>query len=309
MTFQIARITKFALLLSLAVLSTVHVHAGEKKIALCMSHMSNAFTIEMSNAIKNRAQELGVNLIVNDGSKDAARQVGQVESLIAQGIDGIIIEAVSVDGIQPAVNQAREAGIPLVTVNQKVTNQGRATSFVGVSHEDGGELEMTEAAKALGGKGNVALLLGPMGSDAQIGRSAGYKKVLEKNPDMKVVFEQTANWDTEAALKLMENWLQTGTQIDAVVAQNDGMALGALKAVEDAQLQDRIKVYGLDAVPDALAAIRDGRLTGSVSQNTAVQGSRSVDILIDAMNGKEVPPEVIVEQMFIDKSNVEKYIK
>ena len=300
---------KFALPLCFALLVSASADAADRTVALCMSHMSNAFTIEMSDAIKARAAELGVNIIVNDGNKDAARQVGQVESLIAQGIDGIIIEAVSVDGIQPAVNLAREVGVPLVTVNQKATNQDRATSFVGVSHEDGGELEMLEAAKALGGKGSVALLLGPMGSDAQIGRSAGYKKILDKNPGMSVAFEQTANWDTEAALKLMENWLQTGKQIDAVVAQNDGMALGALKAVEDAQLQGKIKVYGLDAVPDALAAIKDGRLTGSVSQNTSAQGSRSVDVIVDAMNGKSVPAEVIVEQMFIDKSNVDKYIK
>ncbi|MCC8108841.1 MAG: sugar ABC transporter substrate-binding protein [Planctomycetes bacterium] len=283
--------------------------AGERTVALCMSHMSNAFTIEMSDAIKKRAAELGLNLIVNDGGKDAARQVGQIETLIAQGVDGIIVEAVSVDGIQPAVNLAREFDIPFVTVNQKATNQDRATSFVGVSHEDGGELEMREAAKALGGKGAVALLLGPMGSDAQIGRSAGYKKVLDENPDMTVVFEQTANWDTEAALKLVENWLQTGRQIDAVVSQNDGMALGAVKAIEDAGLQDKIKVYGLDAVPDALAAIKDGRLTGTVSQNTSLQGSRSVDVMKDALDGKQVPPEVIVEQLFIDKSNVDQYIK
>ncbi|MDR2390788.1 MAG: sugar ABC transporter substrate-binding protein [Planctomycetota bacterium] len=283
--------------------------AAERSVALCMSHMSNAFTIEMSDAVRKRAAELGVTLIVNDGNKDAARQVGQIESLIAQGIDGIIVEAVSVDGIQPAVNLAKETGVPLVTVNQKATNQENAVSFVGVSHEDGGELEMAEAAKAIGGKGNVALLLGPMGSDAQIGRSAGYKKVLDRNPGMQVVFEQTANWDTEAALRLMENWLQAGTKIDVVVAQNDGMALGALKAVEDAQLQKEIKVYGLDAVPDALAAVKDGRLTGTVSQNTSAQGAKSVDVMVDALNGKQVPKEVIVEQMFIDKANVAKYLK
>ena len=297
------------LLFSAVVFAQAPAGAAEYSVALCMSHMSNAFTIEMSDAVKKRAAELGVNLIVNDGGKDAARQVGQIESLIAQGIDGIIVEAVSVDGIRPAVNLARETGIPLVTVNQKASNQENAVSFVGVSHEDGGELEMSEAAKAVGGKGNVALLLGPMGSDAQLGRSLGYKKVLDKNPGLKVVFEQTANLDTEAALRLMENWLQTGTKIDVVVAQNDGMALGALKAVEDAQLQASVKVYGLDAVPDALAAVKDGRLTGTVSQNTSAQGAKSVDVVLDALNGKSVPKEVIVEQVFIDKGSVAKYMK
>lgn len=300
---------KTGLLLAVALLFAFAANAGEKTVALCMSHMSNAFTIEMSDAIKQRAEELGLRLIVNDGGKDAARQVGQIETLFAQGVDGVIVEAVSVDGIQPVVNMARELGVVFVTVNQKATNQRNATSFVGVSHEDGGELEMREAAKALGGQGSVALLLGPMGSDAQIGRSAGYRKVLDENPGMSVAFEQTANWDTEAALKLVENWLQTGKKIDAVVAQNDGMALGAIKAIEDAQMQDSIKVYGLDAVPDALAAIKAGRLTGTVSQNTSMQGRKSVDVMADALDGKTVPAEVIVEQVFIDPSNIDQYVK
>jgi inositol transport system substrate-binding protein len=281
----------------------------KQKYALLMSHMTNAFTMELSGAVKAKADELGVELTVFDGENDAAKQISQAESAVTQGYSGIIIEAISVDGIKPAVEAAKNAGIPVVTVNQKIKEQELANSFVGVSHVEGGELEMKTAAEAIGGKGNVAFLLGPMGSDAQIGRSEGYKKVLENYPDIKVVFEQTANWKTDEALKLVENWLQTGTEISAIVANNDGMALGALKAVEDAKLQDKIKVYGLDAVPDALAAVKEGRLAATVSQSTTDQGTKAMEACYKVVNGETVEKEIIVGHTLITKDNVSQFIK
>ncbi len=282
--------------------------AGEKIVALCMSHISNAFTIELSDAVKKRAGELGIRLIVNDGNQDARRQTGQIETLIAQGVDGFIVEAASVDGIRDAVEKAKKAGIPLVTVCQKVTNQDQAAGFVGASHERGGEIEMAAAAKALGGKGNIALILGPVGADAQLGRSAGYAKILGENPGMRVAFEESASWDEEIASELMAEWLQSGEPIDAVVAQNDGMALGAVKALEAAGRAGTIPVYGFDAGPEALAAVKEGRMAGTVSQNTALQGSRSVDVMAEVLEGKDVPPEVMVDLLLVDRSNVEQFL-
>ncbi len=282
---------------------------GGQKYGLFMSHMTNAFTIELSDAVKAKAAELGVELTVYDGGQDAAKQISQVETAISQGISAIIIEPVSVDGITPAIEAAKKAGIPVVTVNQKITQQELANSFVGVSHVEGGELEMRTAIEAIGGKGNIAILLGPLGSDAQLGREEGYNKVLAEYPDVEVVFSQTANWKTDEALKIVENWLQTGTQIDAIVAQNDGMALGALKAVEDAQMQDQIKVYGLDAVPDALAAVKDGRLAATVSQSTAEQGAGAMEAAYKIVTGETVDAEILVGHTLITVENVDSYIK
>ena len=251
--------------------------------------MTNAFTIEMSDAVKAKAAELGVELTVYDGGQDAAKQVSQVETAVTQGISGIVIEPVSVDGIVPAIEAATKAGIPVVVVNQKISKPEAASAFVGVSNVDGGVMEMKTAAEAIGGKGNVAFLLGPMGSDAQLGRTEGYYNVLKDYPDIKVVFEQTANWKTDEALKLVENWLQTGTEINAIVANNDGMALGALKAVEDAKLLDKIKIYGLDATPDALAAVKDGN-GSTISQSTTAQGPTAMETVVKLVKGEKVDP-------------------
>jgi len=309
LTVFVAVFMVLALTLSACQPAATEAPAAAAKYALMMSHMTNAFTIEMSDAVKAKAAELGVDLTVNDGGQDPAKQASQVESAVTQGVSCIVIEPASVDGLVPAIEAATKAGIPVVVVNQKISKPEAASSFVGVSNVEGGILEMKTAAEDLGGKGNVAFLLGPMGSDAQIGRTDGYKEVLKEYPDIKVVFEQTANWKTDEALALVENWLQSGTQIDAIVANNDGMAMGALKAVEDAKLSDKIKVYGLDATPDALAAVKDGKLAATISQSTTAQGQKAMETCVALVNGEKVDPEILVEFTLITKDNVGDYLK
>jgi inositol transport system substrate-binding protein len=297
------------LVLSLAAACAPKDNRSGKRYGLFMSHRTNAFTIEMSEAVQARAKELAVELIVYDGEKDPAKQAGQLESAVSQGISGAIVEPASVDGLVPAIETARKAGIPVVVVNQRIGRPEAASSFVGVSNVDGGMLEMKTAVEAMGGKGNVALLLGPMGSDAQVGRTAGYQQVLKDYPEIKVVFEQSANWNTDEALKLTENWLQTGTHIDAIVANNDGMAMGALKAVEDARMQEGIKIYGLDATPDALAAVKDGRLAATISQGTAAQGKKAMETVVRLVNGEQVAAEILLDFLLIRQNNVADFLK
>jgi ribose transport system substrate-binding protein/inositol transport system substrate-binding protein len=283
--------------------------AKDKRFALLMSHMTNAFTMEMSGAVQTKAKELNANLTVFDGGQDVAKQISQIESAVAQGYAAIMIEPVSVDGVGPALAEAKKAGLVVVTVNQRIARQEVADCYVGANPVQGGELEMETAAKDIGGKGNVAFLLGPMGSDAQIGRTKGYENVLKKYPGIKVAYQQTANWRTDEALKLVENWLQTGVKLDAIVANNDGMALGALKAVEDAKLGAKIKVYGLDATPDALAAVKEGRLAATISQSTTDQGLTAMATAYKLVGGTKAKPEIIVDHTLITKANVAKFVK
>ena len=133
--------------------------------------------------------------------------------------------------------------------------------------------------------------------------------MLKKYPGIKVAYQQTANWRTDEALKLVENWLQTGVKLDAIVANNDGMALGALKAVEDAKLGNQVKVYGLDATPDALAAVKEGRLAATISQSTTDQGLMAMETAYKIVGGAKVKRETIVAHTLITKANVDKYIK
>jgi ribose transport system substrate-binding protein/inositol transport system substrate-binding protein len=307
---------KIAVLLSMAVLFSTMAYGkgrdqagGDKPVfMLCISHMTNAFTTTVANSMSAAAKAAGAELIINEGGNDISRQISQIESGVNQKVNAIIIEPVSVNGVIPAVEAAQKAGIPVIIFNQRISDPSKATTFVGVSNDTLGALEMRRAVQDLGGAGNVALLLGPMGSDGQLGRSKGYADVIAQNPNIKVVFEETANWTTEEALRLVENWLQTGIKIDAIVCQNDGMALGAVKAVEDKGLSGQIKVYGLDAVPDALKAVKEGRLEVSVSQATERQSQMAIDIAMKLYNGETVPAENLVEGEVIDKTNVDKYL-
>lgn len=276
------------------------------KLALCMSHQTNEFTTAVSNGAKAKAQELGVTLEVFDGKQDPQTQINQIETAINQKYDGILVEPISADGIVPAVKEANDAGIPIITVVQQMKNQDTmAVAYCGGDEAAASELQMQKAVDALGGKGNIVILYGPMGSDAQLKRKAGYDKVLQNYPDIKIVFDETANWVTADALKLMENWLSTGKEINAVVSQNDSMAMGALKAVEDAGKD--IPVYGLDAVSDAVKAISDGRLAGTVSQDAPGQGSLAVQTMVDHLDGKDVEPINYTECVWVDSSNVADY--
>lgn len=278
------------------------------KIALCMSHQTNSFTTAVSKGANEMAEQLGVTVDVFDGKQDQATQTSQIEQIINSGYDGILVEPISVDGIVPAIKQANEAGVPVITVVQNMTDADKyVEAYVGGDDALAGELQMQKVAEALGGEGKIAILYGPMGSDAQLIRKSGYDIVLAEYPGIEVVFEETANWVTEEALTLVENWLTTGTEINAIVGQNDSMAMGAVKAVEDAGMEDEIIVYGIDAVEDAIAAVADERLDGTISQDAAGQGALGVQKMVEFLNGATLDAVIQTECIWVDTSNVADY--
>lgn len=279
--------------------------AKKVRIALVMSHLTNSFTTTFSSSAKAEAEKLGAELTVFDGKKEQATQNAAVETAITQQFDGIMVEPGSVDGIKPAVEAANAAKIPIMTVVQKMTDQSLAKAYVGGDDEAAGKMQMEKAVAALGGKGNIAVLWGPMGSDAQLIRKKGYDAVLAANPNVKIVFDSTANWVTDEALKLTENWLQTGKQIDYVVAQNDAMAIGAAKAIQDAQL--KTPVSGIDATPEGLQAITEGRLAGSVSQDTVGMGQLSTQIMLKIIKGETVEASTLTTPVWVTTENVAQF--
>lgn len=280
--------------------------SGSKgKIALAMSHMSNEFVTTVANAAKEEGEKLGYEVTVFDGKQDASTQVSQIEQAVSQGFDGILVEPISKDGVMPGIQAANDAGVPIATIVQQAEDQSLAASYIGGDEVKAGELQMKEAVKAIGGKGNIAVLYGPMGSDAQLARKEGYDKVLKENPDVKVAFEQTANWVTAEALTQAENWLSSGTELKGIVAQNDGMAVGAAQAVTNAGKTGDILVFGIDATADGISAIKDGSMYGTVSQDTPGIGKLGVETMVKIIKGEKVDPEVLTKAQWITKDNVD----
>jgi len=279
------------------------------KIGYSFQGLSDEYIVFLKESVDAKAKEMGVNILVADGQMSAEKQVSQVENFIAQKVNCIVMNPISMDGCAPAVDAAVAAGIPIITLISITSNQDKATCYVGSDAVESGEIEMKMAAEAMGGKGNIVVMHGQMGHDAQIGRYKGLQNVLKNYPDIKIVAEQTGNWSREEGLKIMENWLSSGKQIDAVVSQNDAMALGALKAIEAKNLVGKIKVFGIDAIPEALDALEKGTMHGTVFQDAKGQGMKSVEIAVKVALGEKVEKNIYIPYLPVLKEDVPKYRK
>lgn len=284
--------------------------ADEKQpvIGVTLLNLSSEFIVMLNRAMEAKAKELGVKLVVNDAQRSAEKQVQQVENFIAQKVDAIVLNPCEVEASSPAVDKALAAGIPIVNVNSET--KSAPTAFVGSRDEESARLAMEYIAKRLGGNGEVVMMHGYMGQAAQIKRDAGAREVLAKNPGLHLLADQTAEWDRAKAQTLMENWITAhGDKISAVFAQNDEMAMGALLALEQAKKKDKIIVVGVDAIADALQAVKEGRLDATVFQDAAGQGAGSIETALKIIRKQPFEIQVFIPFQLVTKENVGHFIK
>jgi inositol transport system substrate-binding protein len=284
--------------------------SGKHRITIGISYqnLQDEFIINIQNAVRAEAKKLDVNLIEADGQGQAENQISQVQNFIAQGVNAIILNPYDKEGCVPAVDLAVKAHIPIVVVNAIVSNLNEANAYVGSDDTEAGRIEAQRMADVLHGKGNIVIIHGPNGHSAEVQRTQGIQQILAKYPGIKVVAQQTANWDRTQALNLMENWLASGKKIDGVIAQNDEMALGALKAIEAAGKQKQIAVIGIDAIPDALKAVAAGKMIGTVFQDARGQGKQAVDLAVDLADGKPVKHNNYIPFQLVTKENVTNFM-
>ncbi|MCH8215238.1 MAG: sugar ABC transporter substrate-binding protein [Planctomycetes bacterium] len=280
---------------------------GGVVIGVSLLNVSYEFIVNIKEAMEIRAQELGVKLIINDAERSAEKQIQQIESFIAQRVDAIILNPCEVEASSPAVDKAIQAKIPIVNVNSETRSV--PTAFVGSRDEQSAEIAINFLAERLEGKGRIVMLSGYPGQAAEIKRSQGAKSTLKKHADLQLIAEQTANWSREEGMALMENWLQAyRDEIDGVFAQNDEMGMGALQALESAGVKDRIVLVGVDAIADALKAVKDGRLDATVFQNAKGQGSRAVETALQIIRGEPYLEEVFIPFELVTAENVDEYL-
>ena len=255
-----------------------------------------------------KAEEAGIELITVDAERSALKQVEQVESFIAQKVDAIIMNPCEVEASSPAVTKALAAKIPIINVNSETS--AKPSAFVGSDDVESARIAMKYIAERLGGKGNVVMMHGYMGQAAQMKREQGAREILKQYPNLKLLANQTGEWDRAKAMSLMENWIQSfGPQINAVFAHNDEMGLGAVKALTDAGLKDKVIVVSIDAIPDALQAVKKGTLDATVFQNAEQQGSKAIDTAIKAAKGQPYEKETLVPFQLVTKDNLSKFLK
>ena len=198
-----------------------------KKVAWISSHMQNEFVLDMADGAVAAGKASGWNVTVFDPNLDLNTQISQIENAVAQGYAAVMFDPISYDGMTGVIeNVTSQSDIPIITIHGSASAQELLTAFVAVDLGRGGELKMEQVAKDLGGSGNIAIMTGTEGQTTAILITDGYFRVLKKYPNIKVVFQGAANWNAADATPLAENWLSSGKDIDAIVCNNDGMALG-----------------------------------------------------------------------------------
>lgn len=269
--------------------------------------LQNEFTMRMDNAGKKWAEENGVDYVGYDGNYDAATQLSQVETMISNGVDAIILNPHDADACAACVEVAHAAGIPVIGVNTMV-NSDLLTSYVGSLDVSAGEDIMNKMIEHMGSTDfNIVIIEGPMGQSAQLQRYEGISNVLAQNPDIDVLAIDTANWSRSEAMTLMETWLTTyGEDIDAVIGENDEMALGARQAIVAAGLD--IPCIGVDGIADAVTAVSTGDMIASDFQNAEGQMTGALDAAVTVINGGSVEKEIWIPFEMITPENYEEYV-
>ena len=285
--------------------------SGDKPIKIGVSMLFNDLwlTTLRDAMTEYAATQPGVELIMVDSKEDVATQLGQVENFVAQKVDVIVLIAANTDAADPMTKAAQDAGIPLVYVNRIPSNLPEGISYVGSDSIEAGIMQAEWLAEKLGGKGNVVIMNGNLAQEAAQKRTEGEKQVFAKFPDIHIIKEDTANWSRADGLALMENWLSTGDQIDAVASNNDEMAIGALQAIEAAGQLGNILVGGVDASPDALQEMDKGRLNVTVFQNAKGQGEGGIKVAIALARGETVDQITWIPFVLVTPENYKEYMQ
>lgn len=274
------------------VLSAAPGWAKPMTIGVTMALFDDNFLTSVRQAMADHAKTIPeLQVQFQDAQGDIGRQLSQVQNFVSQKVDAIVVNVVDTAATRNITKVVTDARIPLVYVNRQPDAKTLPPTVSVVASDDlvAGRLQMTELARRLNGKGNVVLMLGDLANNSTQGRTAGNKEVLAKNPDIKVVEEQTANFERTRAIDLMNNWLSKGTKIDAVVSNNDEMAIGAIIALRQAgRSPKQVLVGGVDATADALAEMAKGDLAVTVFQDAKGQGRKALDNAVKLARGEKV---------------------
>lgn len=307
-------------ILAAGLLGLMGTTAMAQTVGVSMALFDDNFLTVLRNGMIEYAEGLdGVDLQVEDAQNDVGRQLNQIENFIAAGVDAIIVNPVDTSATEAMTQAAESAGIPLVFVNRKPINLDSLPddqAFVGSDEVDSGTLQGTEVCRLLTEQGtnpaNVILLMGELSNEAAITRSQMIRDTVAR-PEcafMTIVEEQTGNWNRQQGQDLMTNWLTAGTEFDAVISNNDEMAIGAIQALKAGGVaMDDVIVAGIDATQDALAAMQAGELDVTVFQDAAGQGAGAVETALALARGDAVESSVMVPFELVTPGNIDGFLQ
>ncbi|MEU3523424.1 substrate-binding domain-containing protein [Streptomyces sp. NPDC038707] len=301
-TYGLAAVVTVAVVGATSLLHGGSSSSANPRLGLSLSTLNNPFFVQIRSGAQAEARKLGVDLTVTDAQNDASQQANQLQNFTSTSLDGIIVNPVDSDAAGNSVKAAGKADIPVVAVDRGVNHASVAT-LVASDNVAGGELAAKTVAEKLGGHGKIVILQGQAGTSAARERAAGFAKGLKSYPGIRVLAQQPADFDRTKGLDVMSNLLQAHPDVQGVIAANDEMALGAIKAL-GSKAGRSVQVVGFDGTPDGLTAVKGGTLYASVAQQPSQLGRIAVDNALKAVRGEKVAPTVKVPVKVVTKDNV-----
>lgn len=258
-------------------------------IGAIMGNMADTFIKYIHDDLVSYSKgKENVTILIKDAAGDASTEQNLVENLILQDVDGIMLQLVNPETAVAIDALAKEANIPILYFNHRPKGlKDGEYSYVGLDERKVGELQ-AEAVLNVKQSGNGVILIGPLGTEAAENRTAGVKDKIT-NTGINILREQSASWYRDRALTIMENWLTSGIKIDFVFSNNDDMAIGAIQALEASGKvmgtnDGEVMVFGVDATPDGMNFINEGKMYATIKQDTMLQASQALDSMIDIIN-------------------------
>lgn len=268
-------------------------------IGFAVSTTNNPFFVAMENGVKQEASKEGVKVIVDAANNDAATQLNQVQDLIQQKVNAIILNPTDSQGLASAVKAANQARIPVVTLDRSVS-AGNVSCFIASDNIQAGKMAADELIKALNGKGKVIELQGIIGASSERDREKGFDQEIATASGIQVVARQTANFDRSKALNVMQNLLQAHPDVNGVFAQNDEMALGSLKAIQQSGKKN-IAIVGIDGEQEAINDVQSGLMYADIAQQPTQEGILGVQYAVKLAKGESVPSTVNSPLKLVEK--------
>ena len=270
---------------------------------------ANPFRITETQSIKEEAAKRGIKLITTNAQSDLNKEIADIQGMIAQGAKALIISPLNSEGLDPALKAAQDAKVPVMTIDRLLTTKTACVDYIGwigSNFVTQGERAADAMIKATGDSGNVAILLGASGVNVTVDRTAGFKDQLtKKGSKLKVVAEQTADFTREKGRTVTEQLLAANPNINAIYAENDEMALGAVAALKAAgKKAGDVKIITIDGTKGAVQGIVDGWIAGVIESNPRF-GPLAFDTAEKFLSGTAVRENVIIKDRQYDSKNAE----
>ncbi|MDX2322422.1 MAG: ribose ABC transporter substrate-binding protein RbsB [Moritella sp.] len=283
---------KLATLISAAVVSASFSATvmAQDTLAMVVSTLNNPFFVTMKEGAEAKAESLGYKLIVLDSQNDPSKELANVEDLTVRGVKAILINPTDSDAVSNAIRMANRAGIPVLTLDRGAS-RGKVVSHIASDNVAGGEMAGQYITDTVGANAKVIQLEGIAGTSAARERGQGFMQAVDKNK-MDLLASQPADFDRTKGLNVMENMLAANPDVQAVFAQNDEMALGALRAVQ-ASGKD-ILIVGFDGTEDGLAAVKRGILGATIAQQPELIGALGIETADKVLKGQTVDKNIAV---------------